>query len=58
MDLYSLNSTPGSVVEVQAIIQRIKARDLSTTNTLIALTKLRKAAFNAIAESTTTRFVN
>jgi hypothetical protein len=49
---------PSLITKVQAIIQRIKTRDLSNTNTLIALIKLRKAASNAIADSTATRFVN
>jgi hypothetical protein len=54
----SVNTTPGSVTEVQAVINRIQRGDLSDTDTLIALEKLGKAAANAIAETTATRFVN
>jgi hypothetical protein len=53
-----LNSTPNSVAEVQAVIQRIKRGQLSDTDTLTALEKLGKAATNALAETTATRSIN
>ncbi len=36
----SINTTPGSVAEVQAVINCIQRGDLSDTDTLIALEKL------------------
>jgi hypothetical protein len=55
---YHLNKTPGSVSEVQAVIQLVQSGELSDTDTLLALEKLGKAAANAMAESTATRSVN
>jgi hypothetical protein len=53
-----LNKTPGSVAEVQAVMQRVKNGELSDTDTLLALEKLGKAAANAMAETSVTRSVN
>src|SRR6266487_2135507 len=54
----SVNTTPGFVAEIQAVINCIQQGDLSNTDTLIVLEKLGKAAANAIAKTTATRSVN
>jgi hypothetical protein len=54
----SVNTTPGAVAEVQAVINRIQRGELSDSDILIAIEKLGKAAANAMAEATATRSIN
>ena len=58
VDPHQLNKTPGTVAEVQAVMQRVKNKELNDIDTLLAIEKLGKAAANAIAESKVTRSVN
>jgi hypothetical protein len=58
VDPHQLNRMPGTVAEVQAVMQRVKNKELSDIDTLLAIEKLGKAAANAIAESKVTRSVN